>query len=500
VESDCQVKHSGDGVFWAAVAYLALPNFLFILGWLRPSLALPLAATLLLAIWRWRRPEAKAGRSAAHRSLPAIALIIVASGLWTSLSGIGNLVYANPDWHVRYAVLRDLAVAQWPPAYTTGDAPAILRSSVAYYLPAALVGKLWGITAANIALLPWTAAGVAIFFLLLPLPGRLNLRLFASIALVILFGGMDIIGMLTSGGDWPSWPFHIEWWARKFQYSSITTELFWVPNHALPAWIATALLYRHRTDANLLIVMPVILAMLPLWSPFAAIGILPFAALYALAHIKTGLTTLRPHGIQIVAALLLAFVAACYLTLGADTIPGGMAKITSSAPGEFIIIYFRFVMFEFGLLVLALFLLIGEERKLLSVAAICLLALPLFRFGLANDLVMRASIPALVILLILTLSATSKPATMRLSVPSATFWLFLAFASVTAEHEIRRGLTLSRWEPDPQESLTDQNQGNTPPHYIGRLREGLLKTLLRDPDLVPSRIAVQPQWNRTNTR
>lgn len=500
MESDCQVKHSGDGVFWAAVAYLALPNFLFILGWLRPSLALPLAATLLLAIWRWRRPEAKAGRSAAHRSLPAIALIIVASGLWTSLSGIGNLVYANPDWHVRYAVLRDLAVAQWPPAYTTGDAPAILRSSVAYYLPAALVGKLWGITAANIALLPWTAAGVAIFFLLLPLPGRLNLRLFASIALVILFGGMDIIGMLTSGGDWPSWPFHIEWWARKFQYSSITTELFWVPNHALPAWIATALLYRHRTDANLLIVMPVILAMLPLWSPFAAIGILPFAALYALAHIKTGLTTLRPHGIQIVAALLLAFVAACYLTLGADTIPGGMAKITSSAPGEFIIIYFRFVMFEFGLLVLALFLLIGEERKLLSVAAICLLALPLFRFGLANDLVMRASIPALVILLILTLSATSKPATMRLSVPSATFWLFLAFASVTAEHEIRRGLTLSRWEPDPQESLTDQNQGNTPPHYIGRLREGLLKTLLRDPDLVPSRIAVQPQWNRTNTR
>jgi hypothetical protein len=428
----------------------------------------------------------------AHRSLPAIALIIVASGLWTSLSGIGNLVYANPDWHVRYAVLRDLVVAQWPPAYSTGDAPAILRSSVAYYLPAALVGKLWGITAANIALLPWTAAGVAIFFLLLPLPGQLNLRLFASIALVILFGGMDIIGMLTGGSDWPIWPFHIEWWARKFQYSSITTELFWVPNHALPAWIATALLYRHRMDANLLIVMPVILAMLPLWSPFAAIGILPFAALYALEYVKAGLPSLRPHGMQVVAAMLLAFIAACYLTLGADAIPGGMAKIAASAPGEFITIYFRFVMFEFGLLALALFMLIVEERKLLSVAAIYLLALPLFHFGLANDLVMRASIPALVILLILTLRATSKPATMRLSVPSATLWLFLAFASVTADHEIRRGLTLSRWEPDPRDSLTDQNQGNTPPHYIGRLREGLLKTLFRDPGLVPSRISVRP--------
>ncbi len=492
MESDCQVRHSGDGVFWAAAAYLALPNFIFILGWLRPAYAVPLTAILLLAIWRWRRTDAKTGWSVVHHSLPAIALIIIVSVLWTSLSGIGNLVYANPDWHVRYAVLRDLVVAQWPPAYTTGDAPAILRSSVAYYLPAALVGKLWGITAANIALLPWTAAGVAIFFLLLPLPGQLELRLFASIALVILFGGMDIIGRLTSGGDWPDWPFHIEWWARKFQYSSITTELFWVPNHALPAWIATALLYRHRADENLLIVMPVILAMLPLWSPFAAIGILPFAALYAIAHIKTGLPTLRLHGIQVVAAMLLASVVACYLALGADAIPGGMAKVASSEPGEFIIIYFRFVMFEFGLLALALFVLIGEERKLLSVAAICLLALPLFRFGLANDLVMRASIPALVILLILTLRTTSKSAAMRLSVPSATLWLFLAFAVVTAEHEIRRGLTLSRWEPDPQDSLTDRNQGNTPPHYIGRLHKGLLESLLRQPGLVPSRIAVRP--------
>lgn len=492
MESDCQAKHSGDGVFWAAVAYLALPNFIFILGWLRLSFALPLTAMLLLAIWRWRKPEARTGQSVAHQSLPTIALIIIVSVLWTSLSGIGNLVYANPDWHVRYAVLRDLVVAQWPPAYTTGDAPVILRSSVAYYLPAALVGKLWGVTAANIALLPWTAAGVAIFFLLLPIPGQLNPRLFASIALVILFGGMDIIGMLTSGGDWPSWPFHIEWWARKFQYSAITTELFWVPNHALPAWIATALLYRHRTDANLPIVMPVILAMLPLWSPFAAIGILPFAALYAIAHIRTGLPTLRLHGVQILAAMLLGFIAACYLALGADAIPGGMAKIAAGEPGDFIIIYFRFVMFEFGLLALALFVLIREERKLLSVATICLLALPLFRFGLANDLVMRASIPALVILLLLTLRATGKPATMRLSVPSATLWLFLAFASVTAEHEIRRGLTLSRWEPDPRDSLTDQNQGNTPPHYIGRLREGLLKTLFRDPGLVPSRISVHP--------
>ena len=25
---------------------------------------------------------------------------------------------------------------------------------------------------------------------------------------------------------------HLEWWAGKYQYSSTTTQLFWVPNHA----------------------------------------------------------------------------------------------------------------------------------------------------------------------------------------------------------------------------------------------------------------------------
>jgi len=28
---------------------------------------------------------------------------------------------------------------------------------------------------------------------------------------------------------------HLEWWAGRYQYSSMTTQLFWVPNHALGA-------------------------------------------------------------------------------------------------------------------------------------------------------------------------------------------------------------------------------------------------------------------------
>ena len=57
---------------------------------------------------------------------------------------------------------------------------------------------------------------------------------------------MDIVGLLLTGN--PSVietrlceKIHIEWWARFYQFSSFTTQLFWVFNQAVPAWIATLL-------------------------------------------------------------------------------------------------------------------------------------------------------------------------------------------------------------------------------------------------------------------
>jgi hypothetical protein len=470
----------------AALLYLALPNLLFILDWLQPHYALPLALLVLAAFWQCCQGLLAA--NPLRRSLPGMALILAVAMAWTAASGIGGLSYANPDWQVRYAVLRDLIVADWPPNYTAADSPVILRSAIAYYLPVALFGKAFGIAAAHLALLVWTTLGVTIFLALLPLPEKLSVRLLVALALVVFFGGMDVLGMLTSGYDWPNWPFHIEWWAEHFQYSSITTQLFWVPNHALPAWIAGALLFRLRRSACLPTLVPLLLALLPLWTPFALIGLLPFAAMVLLEQ-RPALRTIPK--LQLAAAVALGGLVLSYLALDIAAIPGGMAHVAATESDSFATAYLRFVLFEFGLLALAILRLHPDEKKLLVLTALVLLVLPLFRFGLGNDLVMRASIPALVMLLIMTLQTALSPAARKPSPAAALFWLCLLFGAVTAEHEIERGQRLPRWQPNPQESLTDKNKGQLPAHYLARLRGSLLEHVFRNPGQVPSRMPVR---------
>jgi hypothetical protein len=179
-----------------------------------------------------------------------LGIAVVIGCAWTVFGGTDHLVFANADWHVRDAVLHDLVTSHWPVGYGLLDGmESVLRAPVAYYLPAALIGKLAGLSAAHMALSVWTAVGATLFLLqVLSLTrSRLGVAVLVA-AVVVLFSGLDIIGNLLDDGprfrsDW-NVTTHLEWWAGTYQYSSMTTQLFWVPNHALPGWLMIGLLYR----------------------------------------------------------------------------------------------------------------------------------------------------------------------------------------------------------------------------------------------------------------
>lgn len=58
-------------------------------------------------------------------------------------------------------MLVDLVGDPWPATYAIDGVATLLRAPIGYFLPAALVGKLWGLRAAELALLAWTVLGVA---------------------------------------------------------------------------------------------------------------------------------------------------------------------------------------------------------------------------------------------------------------------------------------------------------------------------------------------------
>jgi hypothetical protein len=269
-----------------AVAYLTLPLAIFLLGWLEWWVAVPLVVCMAYSLRPLLgAPAATSSTPTAIRvpvtSLQLTVAVVVGCG-WTVLGGTDHLVFANADWHIRDAVLHDLVVSPWPVGYGLLDGKeTLLRAPVAFYLPAALVGKVLGLATAHVTMGIWTASGATLFLLqvLSLTPSRLRVALTVS-AVVVLFSGLDIIGSLLNDGprfryDW-NITTHIEWWAGKFQYSSMTTQLFWVPNHALGGWLTIGLLFRHPRSAQLNLLLPIIVVAAALWSPLTALGLVPF--------------------------------------------------------------------------------------------------------------------------------------------------------------------------------------------------------------------------------
>ncbi len=458
-----------------SLVYLGIPLALFLVGWLRTPLAVPLLILLGYAFYvAWRICHANSAPfriGAKHLVLACVALC------WACFGGAGHVFYANRfDWSMRDAVLRDLTIAPWPPGYDIGGSVLwFLRCPVGYYLPAALGGKIFGLTIADALLWLWTAIGVWIFLALLPIQSRRPGRMGLAIIAVVLFSGMDILGWLTLWGFSPPLYRHLEWWAQIFQYSSNATLLFWTPNHAIPAWIGAALFWRHwKTDAFITI-SPLLLSLLPIWSPFPMIGMLPFYALLLFRVIrdkKVGAFNLPLLGISII----LTLVVAAYLSMDIANIPSSYTM-----DDKYFSIFFEryplFVLLEFG--VLSALLWKSNRGPVLLLSVLVLLGLPFIRFGPGNDLAMRGSIPALAFVCIATLEFLQR-ATKESRGRMVAVCSILLLGAVTPFHEFYRAASFPHWKPSKTLSVLDFGP-IPPPHYVGRYEHTWMQGIFRDP-------------------
>ena len=466
-----------------ALGYIGLPTLLYFAGWITPEYGWPACAVLGVCLALLVR---RLGPLSARLPRVPLAIAVVVAIGWTVLGGVGHLVYANTDWLVRDAVLRDLVVKPWPVSYDPLPdtvSALLLRAPIGFYLPAAIVGKVFGLRAAELALLAWIALGVILTFVLMqrdrPTPRQLLVRL----AVFVVFSGMDIIGTITHFkyrgiGD------HIEWWAFLFQYSSQTTQLFWVPNHALPGWIVVAWLLGYKPGRLPIAQGIVLLALTPLWSPLTAIGIAPLlgiAVLREMRHQRFGpfLSALFDARMLVAVALCALFVYP-YIVLGSETLASGSSASIPFVGEDIVPRYIEFVVLEFaGFAALLLFRF--RRDPLLLGAVVVLLLLPLYRFGPANDLAMRASIPALALLAIRLGEWLSQP---RDGLSDRQLrWVaiaLLAIGAVTPLMEVARLFIEPRWDMDTQHDLIEVSRGWAP-HYLTPIEQPWPDRFLRHP-------------------
>lgn len=470
----------GLGLDWldrAICIYLALPLVLFCF------LFVPSVAALLFALTLFGSYHAICKGTADSIHLPRLLwfAIVALALIWTALSGVGHLFYANTDWIIRDAVLHDLIAAGGLPSYLPeGAAPLVLRAPIAYYLPAATVGHLFGQGIGQLCLFIWTLMGVALFL-------TSACRLFTTTAhrvvcllVIILFSGMDLLGIFWRIGMPPSPGENIEWWLNIIQYPSNAYLLAWVPNHALPAWLATLLIIRHWRKTELAAITPLLAASIPLWSPLAAIGLFPFFLLGL--RWKRDFSTLFSFK-TCIPFVVPALVSFAYLTMGADTIRNGWFINAFDTTGAFLYSYALFCLLEFGVLTLIL-LRVTRFNSILYIAIAMLCLLPLYVYGPYNDIAMRSSIPSL---LILALATVQPLANFKKSIWNVLLALVLGIGAVTAIQELIRPFLLPAWpalnQTLPDAVMTEHSWSPTkyPTHYLAEYEDHNITRWMRPP-------------------
>ena len=269
--------------------YLALPYFLFAAGWLKPAVAAVLAGVLLVSLVRALRlpppPPSSPPEETTLRSLLCFVAILV----WVHLSGVGGYGYQTDDYQMHNSRLLDLVERPWPVRY--GDDKNLVFY-LAWYMPAAVVGKLSGYAIAQNTIYLWTILGVWQALLWLArLTGR---RLSTGLALCFaLFGALDIIGywysvhLVAPNGGQPLVPADLDflcfWTSYAFQfmvgnYLSTTFQLYWAPHQIIAGWLAiavvTSLFWQRRSESIVFA-----FSLLFFWSPMIAVGLLPYLAI-----------------------------------------------------------------------------------------------------------------------------------------------------------------------------------------------------------------------------
>ena len=431
-----------------AVAYLAAPMVIWLLGWFQPLAGLPAAALLVVGLWRplsgsWRVP--KPSRIVVAAVLAALAVTVITPA--------GGLFLLRVDWEIHRAVFLDLAQGGWP-TYVAGplDEPLLLRYYLGWHMAPALVARAAGIASLNWTVPLWTWFGTSLAAVLFVRRFPTVRAAALALAVLFLFSGADLADILLATA--------IERIAQSppgqglLEYQPSLETLRITPQHFIPAALGSLLLIRARSRPHCLSMVAAVLAACLFWSPFVTAGLAPLAA----AAVAGPGRRLRPLGwTGALATVPAVALTALYLAGGNIDFPRAWLWEFWDGPWHLAFRLAAFYATEF----LALAWLVARtggrtSREPFLLAAVCvLLFAPLYRYGRTgfSEWTVRVSAPSLLVLSYYAARAvaTRLPemaggcATSRFR---AAWWALVALLVVGAGPVVR-DFKDSRWHPWP---------------------------------------------------
>ncbi len=428
--------------------YLILPVIIFIFGYCKLPIAI--AGGILIAVSSYFvfKNSLKLWKPDNGRQQVFLAVVFLISLVWVYSSGIGALVFQNFDHNCRNPIFELLTTQDWP--VVVADNKMILTYYTGFWMVPAVIGKLFqSVDIGYYAQIVWASTGVfLVFYYML---ASLKKKNFMPVLVFIFFSGMDYIGasILQNFAEYNDFynpnniVSHLEWWFPGFQFSSMTTQLYWVFNQAIPAWVLTMLLYNSKSNRSTIFLYSCIL----LCSTLPAIGIFPFILFWCLKNGEEDLKKLisKEHIKNAIKSALsienitgIVFILPVIYMYLSNNISGGTIGAVPLTFSRISCVFYLFLMMEVGFYLILIFKL-NKHNPLYYICMFCFAAYPFYYIGHSVDFCMRATIPALVILSFMIIQALEnedfKNNNKKLYI---TLVICLLFGALTPIHEIAR--------------------------------------------------------------
>lgn len=183
------IKINRSMLLTATYTYLLIPIIIFFCGWLKPIIAFFCIICLLVGFSRIYRTEREKELNfcISYNVLITLAAVIL---IWMFFAGCGGfLSVQRSDLHWRNATFRDLIEYSWPVIYP--ETKNALVYYFVFWMVPALVGKIFGFTAANAMLFLWIFLGIflTIIYLCLALQVKSVRELSVLLLVFIVWGG-----------------------------------------------------------------------------------------------------------------------------------------------------------------------------------------------------------------------------------------------------------------------------------------------------------------------
>lgn len=401
------MKANWDGILTkAAYIYLSLPFLIFCIAWLNLPSAIAFSCITIVSIFLCLRHTysdfsinflVTRNPKTVWMSLLIILFIIF-------FSGIGHYTYQNNDHLYRGALFADLVKYDWPVIYKVNGFPGhflegkttMMTYYLGFYLPAAALGKAFGLEFGRFALFFWTFIGTV---LVVFQTGK-HLRKFNYKLLLLFFGWgtLFFIGTLYKNSFIDIYTETANpLWAGMILYADSNLGLiYWTFNQSLTGWLILLLIFNKGPKQNTFYLYSLTFFL----SPFAFVGMFPFVIFMIWKNYEGTLKDDLWKNVKKYLSFQNIIGAALVVCLN-------FIYIDSNKAGKFFqVLHHRpKILIVFYLLSWAIiaFLISSKFKKnaLFWLVVIVLIPLPFFQQGFGIDFPGRLSIPALFIMMLL---------------------------------------------------------------------------------------------------